>query len=84
MDPRPIIPRATAVIEPTPSQLDLTDFDVVYTRNGKVKVNPSRPRMENPAASEAKSAIQSIKRKAVFARLFKSKFRIFAPLLKGL
>jgi len=38
--------------------------------------------MESPAASKAKSATQSTKRKAFFARLFKSKFRIFAPFLK--
>ena len=84
MDRRPIIPRATAVIQPTPSQLNLTDFGVVYTRNGNVNVNPSRPRMENPAASQAKNTIQSISQNAFFARLFKSKFRIVAPLLKGL
>ena len=80
MVPRPIIPQATVVIEPTPSQLDLTHFDVVYTRNGKLKVNPSRPRMEYLAASEAESAIKSIKRREFFARLFKSTFRIFVPL----
>ena len=77
MDPRPIIPQATDVIEPTPLQLALTNFDIVYTRGGAFKVNPSRPRMETP--SEAKGALISNKRKSFLARLFKSMFRFFAP-----
>jgi hypothetical protein len=80
MDPRPIIPQATAMIEPTPSQLALTNFDIMFTRNGQLKVNPSPPRMEIPTASEAKNAIIKLnKRKAFLAQLFKSMVRIFAP-----
>jgi len=78
MVPKPIIPQATALLEPTPSQLDLTDFDVVYTRKGAFKVNSSRSYMQTPTASGAKIAVKTSKRKAFFARLSKSAFRIFA------
>ena len=73
MVPRPIIPRATAVIEPTPSQLDLTDFDVLYSRKGPLKVEPSPSRMGTPMASAVKG-----KRKSFFGQLFESTFRILA------
>jgi hypothetical protein len=83
MAPRLVIPEATAVIEPTPSQLDLTDFDIMYTQDGALKVDPPPPRMEIPTASGAKGAFKPIKRKAFSARLFKSTFRLFT-FLKGL
>ena len=73
MVPRPVIPRASDVIEPTPSQLELTDFDIVYTRKGALKVEPSPPRIGTTTASGTKG-----KRKPLFARLFKSTFQIFA------
>ena len=69
------------MIEPTLSQLDLTDFDVLHTSNGPVKVEPSLPRTETgtPTASGAKG-----KRKAFFVRLFESTFQNLSSLLKGL
>jgi len=80
MVPRPIIPRASNVIEPTPAQLDLTDFDVVYSRKGPLKVEPSPPpRIGTTTASGAKG-----KREPLFARLFKSTFRIFTVFERSL
>ena len=72
MVPRPIIARATAVIEPTPSQLDLTDFDVLYTSNGPVKINPLPLHMGTPTLSGAARG----KRKSFFVRLFESAFQV--------